>query len=450
MSEAEFSISKDVSGIPILDDEEAPVGGGDGRHTSSLNLNQSTASSLKPHDESSAAAVSWGEAGEENNEDSKDKKRKSSNKGRKRKRRKVRANEGDIELTSAEIRTMLENTDDIVNRPPPIGQEDKKKKPPFELKGLTVTNASPLLMNYLSYEQLFDRPALADDGGASPELLELWEQSAKLRDEFRQEQQPVTAALRGEPREPEEVEDDNDDEEVDKRKLRSGPKKQAAGSNSAGGDDSVQEDSVEVARQGQNVDMDALPIPEQDVEDAPIPPQDNDLDTQFLPAEEEEEPPVIPDDDEPPPTEPEAEHLQVDDAAERQRKSSLSLGLVNSLGDDMEWENEEEEDRQEAGEEIVSSSTKWHKHTIKVYSLLKSRMVPPGASVSEEDADKEPYLSYNILSDGCSRRTAVGVFFELLQLKTWDFIELNQDEPYGDIVIAPGAKFAESAPKSSA
>eukprot|EP00957_Ditylum_brightwellii_P122917 9371618-Ditylum_brightwellii.AAC.1 len=52
---------------------------------------------------------------------------------------------------------------------------------------------------------------------------------------------------------------------------------------------------------------------------------------------------------------------------------------------------------------------------------------------AEEEGDKVASLSYNSLSKGCSRRTAVGVFFEMLQLKTWDFIELDQAESYGDI-----------------
>jgi chromatin segregation and condensation protein Rec8/ScpA/Scc1 (kleisin family) len=42
----------------------------------------------------------------------------------------------------------------------------------------------------------------------------------------------------------------------------------------------------------------------------------------------------------------------------------------------------------------------------------------------------------------------VGVFFELLQLKTWDFLELEQDESYGDILVAPGSRFDEEVPSA--
>jgi len=62
----------------------------------------------------------------------------------------------------------------------------------------------------------------------------------------------------------------------------------------------------------------------------------------------------------------------------------------------------------------------------------------------EEDLVKPTQLSYNELSSGCSRRTHAGVFFELLQLKTWDFVDLNQHENDGDIIITPGLRFNES------
>jgi len=74
---------------------------------------------------------------------------------------------------------------------------------------------------------------------------------------------------------------------------------------------------------------------------------------------------------------------------------------------------------------------KWHPHTSKVLGMLKNNMVESNNGA----------LSFNNLSVGCSRRTAAGVFFELLQLKTWDFIDVNQKEAYGDITVTEGAKF---------
>jgi len=113
-------------------------------------------------------------------------------------------------------------------------------------------------------------------------------------------------------------------------------------------------------------------------------------------------------------------------ASQRSRDSGLSLGLVNDFQDDII----DEGDRQEAGDAAVSSSAKWHKHTTKVYNMLKANMAADGS-----DSEKPDHLSFNDLSKSVSRRTASGVFFELLQLKTWDFIELNQSDSYGDIKV---------------
>lgn len=107
----------------------------------------------------------------------------------------------------------------------------------------------------------------------------------------------------------------------------------------------------------------------------------------------------------------------------------MSLGLVNDLEEDIIAEDEEP--RQEAGDAAVSATSKWHKHTVKVYSALKRNM----RSGDDDDQDKPSQLSYDKFSKGVSRRTAAGFFFELLQLKTWDYIELNQDESYGDIKV---------------
>jgi hypothetical protein len=115
--------------------------------------------------------------------------------------------------------------------------------------------------------------------------------------------------------------------------------------------------------------------------------------------------------------------------SQRSRESALSLGLVNDLEGDII--GNDDDPRQAAGDELVSSSSKWHKHTIKVFSLLKQNI----AGTNDKDGSKPDQLSFDHLSSGGSRRTAAGVFFELLQLKTWDFIELDQGESYGDIKV---------------
>lgn len=121
--------------------------------------------------------------------------------------------------------------------------------------------------------------------------------------------------------------------------------------------------------------------------------------------------------------------------------------MANDLNEELIDEDDEDDPRQSIGDELVSSTAKWHKHTIKVYSLLKRNMVDPSRK-EDENQGKPSVILFEDLSKGCSRRTAAGVFFELLQLKTWDYIELGQEESYGEIKIAPGTKFAEDAPVS--
>jgi len=122
--------------------------------------------------------------------------------------------------------------------------------------------------------------------------------------------------------------------------------------------------------------------------------------------------------------------------SEHSQMTGFSLGAVNDLEEEISGES-----RQEQGDTLVSSGSKWHKHTVKVLDMLKKNMTS-----DEDDGEKPKDLSYDKLSYGVSRRTACGVFFELLQLKTWDFIELSQEESYSDIKIAPGVRFDEAPP----
>lgn len=75
--------------------------------------------------------------------------------------------------------------------------------------------------------------------------------------------------------------------------------------------------------------------------------------------------------------------------------------------------------------------------------MAPSHKQGPGMLKNNMTTAEDGSLSFNNLSVGCSRRTAAGVFFELLQLKTWDFINVDQNEAYGDIVITPGVKFED-------
>jgi cohesin complex subunit SCC1 len=99
-------------------------------------------------------------------------------------------------------------------------------------------------------------------------------------------------------------------------------------------------------------------------------------------------------------------------------RSVFSLGATNDLQDDIEIDE-------------PVGSTKWHKNTIKVFEVLKYNL-------KEKDV-----ISFQTLSKSATRRTAAGLFFEMLQLKTLNYIEIDQDESFGDIQITQGVRFDE-------
>lgn len=234
-----------------------------------------------------------------------------------RRRRKVRADDDNIELSSSEIRGMLKDTSSIVKRPAPFGAEESDDENAAVVKGLVESRISQELYRHLSYEELFQRPGLADDGQCAPELINLWKKMAKIRDTSPREDDGSVEHAREAP--------PADDED---------------GSTMPPADD----DKLAAKEQGANeVEDDNMPMPGDD-------------DDQGMPIPDDEEAPMpMPDDDE------EGMMMVDDDDDVGDGKPSFSLGMeVN------EWDyDEEEENRQEAGDELVSSTAKWHKNTIK-------------------------------------------------------------------------------------
>ena len=89
---------------------------------------------------------------------------------RRKKRRKVVVDNDETELTNEHIKNMLADTTDIVRdivHPATWvpGQQDQS---------LPQDRNKERLFQHLSYEQLFTRPSLGDDGRLAPELLDLW------------------------------------------------------------------------------------------------------------------------------------------------------------------------------------------------------------------------------------------------------------------------------------
>eukprot|EP00980_Cylindrotheca_fusiformis_P008032 scaffold1709_cov95-Cylindrotheca_fusiformis.AAC.4 len=170
-----------------------------------------------------------------------------------------------------------------------------------------------------------------------------------------------------------------------------------------------------------------VPKPAEDDEEEDEP---ADFGNDFQMDDDEEEGPMANDDEE--------EDLLLQ---QQQQDAELEdLGLVNELhlghSDD-----EDDEEREAIGD--ANDTTKWHKHTVKVLQLLQRKMD------DDSNVDGEA-IPFHDLTQQCTRRTAASVFFELLQLKTWDFVELEQspEEPYGEISISPGVRFAEQPPNA--
>ena len=72
-------------------------------------------------------------------------------------------------------------------------------------------------------------------------------------------------------------------------------------------------------------------------------------------------------------------------------------------------------------------------HTLRMQQFLAKRF--------EETGEQE--LSFEALRKNQKRKVQVQTFYELLILKSSAVIEVAQDEPYGDIAIAKGAKFSD-------
>ncbi len=340
-----------------------------------------------------------------------------------RRKRKIDIDNDKTELTTAHIKAMLGNTSDIVrqNRTHPADYTPKDNddetcalqhvviRPWKKQKGVYHEEVASL-----PYEILLERPNIADDGALAPELLHLWKKNAsRLRGEplpFRMEGAPgdaqrsqIAEEIMNTAAKEEDVEiarNTKIDEQRDDSRL------------------SVDPENVNESDELLNVQQED-PLQELDGE---IPNPFDDEDDQQRREENED-----------------GFGMLSPARSEDSQQSHFSLGAVNDLEDEISGES-----RQEQGDVQVSSGSKWHKHTVKVLGMLKENM-----DTSEKNENEPNYLSYDKLSIGVSRRTACGVFFELLQLKTWDFIELDQEESYADIKIAPGTRFHEDPPKDS-
>ncbi|GAX21019.1 cohesin complex subunit SCC1 [Fistulifera solaris] len=381
----------DEEDLPPNFDNDDAAGFGESHVSMNLSLSRDDSTAEKS---TTGNAINIGGLDDSSNEGDETKRKRRTSKTT-RKRRRIHIDER-TELRGTEVKASLEDTSDITNtffvHPATwvegVPQQGKEK------------NDRELLRSYLSFTKQFTRPAIAEDGQLAPVLLELWARNAAPvlgkpfpYDEDQSAENEVELPRRG-----------NDDEELSRREL-----------------------------------VDHEMRPNLDDDDALVPPPDDD----------EDMPPVNFNDDDDPHNQNEFgleatfEEKSLGDS--RYSDLGISLGMANDLNEDLIGEDDDDDPRQATGDELVSSSSKWHKHTITVYNFLKRKMADPN-SEEEENEDKPSVLVFDDLSKNCSRRNAAAVFFELLQLKTWDYVELGQEESYGTIKIAPGAKFSEEAP----
>eukprot|EP00578_Thalassiosira_sp_NH16_P031121 CAMPEP_0181077668 /NCGR_PEP_ID=MMETSP1071-20121207/1072_1 /TAXON_ID=35127 /ORGANISM="Thalassiosira sp., Strain NH16" /LENGTH=782 /DNA_ID=CAMNT_0023158925 /DNA_START=332 /DNA_END=2681 /DNA_ORIENTATION=+ len=423
------------------DGDETSTGMGD-RHRS--NLGDLEISGLDEEEGSKASMAKLSEEGSEASSDPKKKRTRNVGPKRMKKRRKIVIDNNATELNSDHMKAMLRDTSDIILQNvahlAAWPRDDVDEEDGFE-------GICPVLQT-LSTDLLLARPCIGDNGGLAPELLALWGRNMckitgkagtqlpfRMRGKRGEEQRGAVAEKLMEEEAAQAAKDDEategDEEEAaeDVEKARS----QQVRDSLDGHDVNMEEDAIEFGGGDNGMLFEEEQKQEDDVA--------GDLETPFDIQDEDQ-----------------VEYENADLAEEEEisvhsDRSSFSLGAVNDLEKELYDVGEEDkgEDRQAQGDELVSHTSKWHKHTVRVLGMLKRNM--QSHFVDEEDdekLEKSTQLSYSKLSAGCSRRTASGVFFEMLQLKTWDFVELNQDKSYGDITIAPGLRFDEPPPSASA
>uniref|UniRef100_A0AAV1UP79 Double-strand-break repair protein rad21 n=1 Tax=Peronospora matthiolae TaxID=2874970 RepID=A0AAV1UP79_9STRA len=107
----------------------------------------------------------------------------------------------------------------------------------------------------------------------------------------------------------------------------------------------------------------------------------------------------------------------------------IELGAVNDIRSDAQ---------DGAALDHTDASTaqhKWHPHTVKVMKVLRQSL-----------HDKEEVTYKQLTKKTQDRRTAAALFFELLQLKTLDYVDVEQAAPYADIKVSKAARFSEHIP----
>ena len=113
--------------------------------------------------------------------------------------------------------------------------------------------------------------------------------------------------------------------------------------------------------------------------------------------------------------------------------SNLPLGALALTDSKMNLEGSDEQKGEQEDEAAGGAISSWNERTAKVYEVLK------------EQFRAKDSVSFQDISAGISRRTAAGSFLEILQLKTWGYIDAIQERPFAEITIKPTQKMWELA-----
>jgi hypothetical protein len=106
--------------------------------------------------------------------------------------------------------------------------------------------------------------------------------------------------------------------------------------------------------------------------------------------------------------------------------TSRELGDISDLGSDVaggalkSWKGKDIESEKVA---TGHQSADWNSRTAMVHDVLQEQL---------KDTNS---VSFKDISKGISRRTAAACFLEVLQLKTWGYIDVAQSKPFADINI---------------
>jgi Conserved region of Rad21 / Rec8 like protein len=355
------------------------------------------------------------------------KKSSSANNQRKKRRRRTEIDDGHSEVPNDSIRKMLQDTSDVLG-----GTVHPATWVPGQDEESTETDVL-LLFENLPLDRLICRPTMADDGKTAPQLLGQWARNCA----------PVLDL----PFQYDLVDEIGESVAVDAN---------AAPANEAGDEDDESDESVEQLR-GAKAQIDETvnsddEFPQHDGGDVPFDETNKEDEMQVQDVDDDDRMPPDEDHEFPAPS----STLSIWHAHDEifalsnhthcfsflgpvggSDHSVLSLGATNGL-DDVDFGNEADGDV----DETTTTTSKYHKNTLKVFDILKQNLAPTDGTVAKSE------VSYNELSEGVSRRTAAGLFFELLLLKTLNYIELDQDTAYGDIQVTRGVKFMEDLPST--